>query len=252
MIKKITAAGIACTLALAVCGTATAAKLRVATEFSYAPFEYVDTKSGNLVGFDIDLVRLLAKKSGNTVEFIGMNFDSILASVRTGMVDAGVAGITITESRARRVLFSDPYYKGGLSIITSTENASKIRTAFDLRNKVICVQIGTSGADLARKIDGTAVRSFNTAGETFLELGNGGCQAVVGDRPVNDYYMRVAKDAEKFAHSAGTLRSEDYGIIFGRKKADIRAQFNAALKEIKESGEYRDLYVKWFGQAPAE
>ncbi|HBZ58992.1 MAG TPA: basic amino acid ABC transporter substrate-binding protein [Sutterella sp.] len=250
--KKITAAGLACTLALALCGSAAAEKLRVATEFSYAPFEYVDTQSGNLVGFDIDLVRLLAKKSGNTVEFVGMNFDSILAAVRTGMVDAGVAGITITESRARRVLFSDPYYKGGLSIVTSKEDGSRIKTAFDLRNKVICVQIGTSGADLARKIDGTAVRSFNTAGEMFLELGNGGCQALVGDKPVNDYYMRVASNAGKFVHASGTLRSEDYGIIFGRKKAGIRAQFNAALKEIKESGEYRDLYVKWFGEAPAE
>ena len=91
--KKITAAGLACTLALALCGSAAAEKLRVATEFSYAPFEYVDTKSGNLVGFDIDLVRLLAKKSGNTVEFVGMNFDSILAAVRTGMVDAGDRGV---------------------------------------------------------------------------------------------------------------------------------------------------------------
>ncbi len=250
MFQKIAAASLACAMSVALTGPVQAAKLTVATEFSFAPFEYVDTKTGRLVGFDIDLVTLLAKKTGNTVEFVGMNFDALLAAVRMGSVDVGASGITITESRARRVLFSDPYYKGGLSIVIRKEDEGHIKNAFDLRNKVLCVQIGTSGADLARKIDGTAVRSFNTVNEAFLELENAGCRAVVGDLPVNGYFMRTRGEASgKFTHIASPARIEELGLIFPRKNAQVRAQFNAALKEIKESGEYQDIYAKWFGTA---
>ncbi len=59
----------------------------------------------------------------------------------------------------------------------------------DLENKVLCAEIESSGSVFMSKIKGTKIRTFNSAGEAFLELNNKGCEAIVNDKPVNEYFL---------------------------------------------------------------
>lgn len=131
--------------------------LRVATESTFPPFEYVNTKTGDIEGFDMDLIRLLAKKAGYNIEIANMGFDAIVPGILTNTVDIGAAGISITPQRAKRVLFTDPYYTSGLSFVIRAEDKTKLKSIKDLDNQPICVQIGTSGAMRAAKIPGATV-----------------------------------------------------------------------------------------------
>lgn len=225
--------------------------LRMATESSYPPFEFFDTKTGQPVGFDIELLQGIAKVLGQKLEVTAMGFDAIIPSIITGTSDVGVSGITITPERAKRLLFSDPYYESGLSTLIRAEDKDKIKGVKDLENRTICVQIGTSGAMRAQKVPGATVKSFNNVSETFLELNNRGCDAVIGDRPVNGYFLAARPQTAKlYYHIPEKLNTELFGIAISKSNAKLQKDINAALKKMKEDGSYAALHMKWFGEAP--
>ncbi len=242
---KILVAAAACA---AVCSSE-AATLRVATEAAFAPFEFVNSQTHELEGFDLDLIRLLAKKAGYDTEITAMGFDAIIPGILTGTIDVGAAGFTITKERAKRVLFTDPYYDAGLSILVRKEDQGVIKSEKDLKNQKICVQIGTSGAIYAGKIPGAQVTSYNALPDAYLELKNKGCRAVVADKPVTGYFMATKGDADgSYYHLPLTLTAEQFGFCLSKKNPKLQKALNKALKDARASGEYRALYEKYFGK----
>ena len=81
--------------------------MQVATDATYPPFETVDP-NGNIIGFDADLIQAVAERLGARVEFQVVPFDGILAGLKAGKYDAVISCLTITEDRAKQVLFSNP------------------------------------------------------------------------------------------------------------------------------------------------
>ena len=80
-----------------------------------------------------------------------------------------------------------------------------------------------------------------------MELKAGGVDAVINDRPVNDYYI-VKNGAQGVKALDERLTAEDYGIAVGKDNKELQEKINAALKKIKENGEYDKIYAKWFGE----
>ena len=236
-------------LAAAFAVNAGAATLRIATEPTFPPFESVDTKTHEYVGFDMDLIRLLAKKAGYTPVIESVGFDAIVPGLITGTTDVGAAGITITPERAKRVLFTDPYYDSGLSILVRKEDKNVIRSEKDLEGQKICVQIGTSGAIYAGKVKGAKVTSYNALPDAYLELKNKGCRAVVADKPVTGYFMATKGDSDgSYYHLPLTLTAEQFGFCLSKKNPKLAKALDKALEDAKASGEYRALYEKYFGK----
>ena len=80
-----------------------------------------------------------------------------------------------------------------------------------------------------------------------MELKAGGVDAVVNDRPVNDYY--ILKSGEKDVRTLDELlTSEDYGIAMAKDNTELQKKINDALKKLKDNGEYDKIYAKWFGE----
>ncbi|CUH94412.1 putative membrane protein [Propionispora sp. 2/2-37] len=225
-----------------------AAVLKVGTEPSFAPFEFQGENDKEYAGFDMDLIRAIGKQMGMQVEIQSMGFDGLIPALEAGNIDVVISGMTITDERVQKVSFSKPYYKSGLTIVTKQGN-DQIKGFGDLAGKRIGVQIGTTGADEAKKIKDAQVREFNTPPEAFMELKAGGVDAVINDKPVNDYYMKEAgsKDAQQVGEP---LTSEDYGIATAKKNTELSEKINKALDELKKNGEYDKIYEKWFGKKP--
>ena len=222
--------------------------LRVGSETVYPPFEYLDSKTGQYVGFDIDLIQAIGKRAGFDVKIYSMGLDGLIPALMSSSIDVAVSALTITPQRAEKVDFTDPYYKSGLSIMTHKENAGRIRGADDLKNKTLCVEIGSSGALYSSKIPGTTIRTFNSAAEAFLEINLKGCYAMINDKPVNEYFLvQKAAQSMNLAEVPVILSADNYGFAVKKGNDDLRNRLNKGLKEVIADGTYEKIHMKWFG-----
>lgn len=241
----------ACSLLVAGCGGSDDKKaaegekvLRVGTEPAFAPFEFPKEGSKELTGFDIELVQALGKQLGYKVQIEGMGFDALIPALQAGNIDVAIAGMTITDERKKVVDFTESYYTSGLMIMVRKD--STVKSIDDLKGKTIACQIGTTGENKSRTVEGAKVKAFNTQDEAALELKNGGADAVIGDAPVIEYYM--TKAGKDFAMTVGEkMEAEPYGMAV-KKDSKLAGDLNKALAELKKSGEYDKLYTKWFGE----
>lgn len=94
----------------------TAGVLRLGTASVTEPFSFIDG-SQQIVGFDIELARRIAQKQGKTLEVVNLEFGALIPALLSGKVDMIAACITITPERSEKVLFSEPYYTGGIAAL---------------------------------------------------------------------------------------------------------------------------------------
>lgn len=219
--------------------------LKVGVNADFAPFEFQDENGKEYQGFDMDLIRAVGEEMGCKVEINNVNFDGLIPALEAGNIDVCISGMTINDERRQKVDFSDPYYKSGLSIIVAKDNDT-IHTFKDLQGKKVAVQIGTTSAAEVKKIGGIDVKEFNSSADTFMELRAKGVDAVVNDRPVNDYYILQSGETNVKALPE-LLTSEDYGIAVAKKNGELLKKINEALGKLHENGKYDEIFTKWFG-----
>jgi polar amino acid transport system substrate-binding protein len=223
-------------------GAAAAMKIRVASDAAYPPFETVDEKTKELVGFDIDLFKAIAKESNLEVEFVNIGFDPLLAGMAQCQYDAAISAITITDERKKNMTFSEPYFQAGQAITVAVKNDA-IKSEADLKGKTIGTQLGTTGDILAKKIEGANVKAYDSVDLAFQDLLNGQVEAVVADNVPSEGF--VGKNSDKIKVVAGLLTSEDYGISVCKKNAELLTRINDGLKKVKAAGVIDELNNKW-------
>ena len=220
--------------------------LRVGTDATYPPFETVNTRSGEPDGFDIDLMTAICRLNGWQPQFIVTPFDGMIPGLTARKYDAAISAITITPERAAVVAFSEPYYLAGQTIAVPLEDTSIIGPE-DLRGKRVGVQLGTTGEIMAKRMDGVHVFSFDNIGAAFIDMANGNLDAVLNDFPTTQAYI----SAHGTARTVGdVLSTEHYGIATRIADSLLRAEINQALADLRETGVYDSLHVKWFGVLP--
>lgn len=246
MSKKIVS--LVCMGALAMASTAFAKDLRVGSNTTFPPFEFVNSQTQEVTGFEMDLIRAMGEKAGYDVKIQNMGFDGIIPALMTGTVDVGASGFSITEERQKRVLFTDAFYRSGLTILVAKNMTGDIKGFDDLKGKRLAVQIGTTAATKAKTIEGADVRTFNNAGEAILELVNGGVDAVINDKPVTSFILtKQPRLAKRVVQLPDMLTADDFAMVVAKDNAPLQKELNDALSAMKASGEYQALYTKWFG-----
>ena len=101
-----------------------AAKIRVATDATWPPFESINEQTKEIEGFDIDLLNAIAEKEKLDLEFINVGFDPLLAGIAQGQYDVAISSITITEERKKDMLFSDAYFSAGQIVTVRADNTT--------------------------------------------------------------------------------------------------------------------------------
>ena len=220
--------------------------LKVGSTIDFAPFEFQDEKEKEYQGFDMDLIRAIGKEMGREVEINNIGFDGLIPALEAKNIDVIISGMTITDERKEKVNFSDPYYQSGLTMVVA-ENNNDIKTFKDLEGKKIVVQIGTTSATEAKKIKNAEVKELNTPADCFMELKVGGADAVINDKPVNDYFI-VQSATTGVKSLPEKLTAEDYGIAIRKDNEKLQKEINDALNKLHENGEYDKIYKKWFGE----
>ena len=223
--------------------------IKVGTNATFVPFEFKDESSQDLTGFDIDMVKAIAKKMNADVQFKNVAFDALIPSLGNKDIDMAASGMTITKARSEKVLFAAPYYESGMAVVV--KGNSPINTLEDLQGKNISVQMGTTGADLAGKIANATLKQFDHSSDALLELNKGGVDAAVLDLPVAQYYASKHQGDVKVIPYPNT--KEYFGFAFAKNNKELQEAVNKALAEMKKDGELNAIYQKWFKtDAPAD
>jgi polar amino acid transport system substrate-binding protein len=222
--------------------TKTAGKISFGVDDAYPPMEYRDEKNA-LVGFDIDFGNAIAKKLGIKSEWVPTVWDGILPSLSAKKFDAILSSLSITDKRKLEIGFSEPYIMGGPIIITKKDNTS-IKTADDLKGKIVAVQLGSTGDNAVSEISGTKeVKKYDKIPQALLDLTSGRVEAVVADDQVGRYY--VGLDASKYL-VAGKLNDEPFGIGFRKEDKDLTDVVQKAIDDLKADGTLSKISLKWF------
>jgi His/Glu/Gln/Arg/opine family amino acid ABC transporter permease subunit len=221
-------------------------ELRIGTDATYPPFESVEGEVFS--GFDIDLATAIARELGVKPRFINASFDGIFPALQNGTFDIVISSVTITDERKKQMLFTDPYYDSGNMVVVQAANSS-IKSVNDLAGKTVGVQINTTAQFDLEKRPGVIVKQYNTIDLALLDLQNGRIDAVVGDAPIVRYM--IAKSFRSLKTTGEPFTEEKFGIAVGRRNQDLVNAINAAMKKIRDTGEYANLDQKYFG-APAQ
>lgn len=214
------------------------AKLTVATNAEFEPFEYMEGKK--IVGIDVDISTAIAKDMGKTLEVNNMDFDSVIPAITTGKFDLGVAGISKTPDREKSVDFSEPYYTAKNVIIIKDTNTAVTGKA-SLKGKKIAVQKGTTGDDLATSVTGDAnVDRFDASADAILELKNGRADAVIIDSFPAAKFVKANPGLKILSES---FDSEQYCIAVKKGNTALLSEVNKVIEKLKSDGEL-DKIVK--------
>ncbi|MCE7794816.1 transporter substrate-binding domain-containing protein [Salipaludibacillus sp. CUR1] len=221
----------------------------VATDSNYVPFEYLNTDTGEMEGFDIDLINEIADRVGFTIDLEVVEFDGIVSGMGTGRYDIGIAGMTITEERAENFDFSDPYYDAGL-ILAVRADEEEIQSIDDVDGRPVATRAATTSETYLVENTDAEVRTFPDIVNAYQDLTAGRVDAVIYDIPNVLYYMDTEAVGE-MKTVGERLTGEQYGIAFP-EGSELTEQVNEALAEMKEDGTYADIYEEWFGERPDE
>lgn len=223
--------------------------LRIGTEPNYFPFEFVN-KTGNVVGFDIDVAKHMAKTMGVKLKIVPTAVDSAVLGILTNKYDIYMRGITLTQERNLKINFADPYFYSGQTLIARGEVASGVKDPSELNREgvVFVSKIGTTGERTAKRTFKKATyRSFETEQEALLELLSGRADVFVFDAPYNTVAMMQHPNAD-LHHFEKPITYEP--LAWGLKPGDpdLLNWLNNYLRQIKNDGTYDKFHQKWFEQ----
>ncbi|WP_078551499.1 glutamine ABC transporter substrate-binding protein [Bacillus alkalicellulosilyticus] len=219
----------------------------VATDTNYVPFEFLDQDSGELIGFDIDLINALAEEAGINIEIETLEFSGIVAGMGSGRFDIGIAGMTITEERKENIDFSQPYYDAGLVVAVHVDNED-IQSVDDLAGKTVTTRVGSTSETYIIENTEAIPEAFPQITEAYQNVIAGRADATIYDVPNVQYYAST-EGGGQLKIVGDTLTGEQYGIAFP-KGSPLRDVIDDALTTLKENGTYADIYEKWFNERP--
>ncbi len=223
-----------------------AGQLTTCTGLPYEPFQF--EQDGKVVGFDVDLVDLVAKELGVPQQIVDTPFDGIQsgADLNAGKCDLAAAGMTITEVREQNFDFSDPYFDATQALVA--KKSSGLTGLAQLNGKRLAVQNGTTGQKYAEaNAPDAAIVVFEDLALLLTAVETGDVDAGINDNGVLYDWVNKKPDFEVIAEFD---TNERYGIGVKTGNTALLNTINEVLAEARSNGEYDRIYQKWFKKKP--
>lgn len=253
---------VALSLLLSACGGTSAANhldaikqagvIKVGTSADYPPFESVDA-NGNKVGFDVDLMTEIAKRLDVKLEWVDMPFDSLIAAVQEGKIDASISSFNYSEERDQTIDFSDAYYTSEDAFTVADGFAGTIAKPEDVAAYKVGVQTGTTQ-------DGWLTDTLVTPGllaednlfrydrvdQAMLDLQNGRIDVMMSDYVPAQALAKQLGGLNIVYH--GVLSSGPINIVIPDGDKELQQAINDIIKQLQDEGFIDNLAVKYFAE----
>ena len=216
---------------------------------NYPPFAYVDEKTGQPAGFDVDSLNWIANRMGFTVTHKPMAWDGIIPALNAGEIDLICSGMSITEERGKVVQFSNPYWQVWRVFVTKKD--SSLTPGAILSSPVkLGVQRGTSEAAALKKEQAAekypfTFRYYDSAPLAIEDVMNGRIEAAFMDELPADDAISKGRAVKK----VGTHGSPDnFGVAMRKDEKELRSKIDEGFKLLMADPYWKELQKKYMNR----
>lgn len=211
----------------------------------YAPYEFHKVIDGEdqIVGFDVEIAKEIAKALDVELEIKDMPFGSLVAAVPANKIDVIISGMTPNDERRQSVDFSDIYYTATHGVLVKKENEDQFKKLEDFKGKKLGAQMGAIQADLAKELtDEPNIKLLDTIPSLLLELKAGKIDGLVVELPVAETVIKTNPD---LVISEEHIKDEEGGSAVAIKKNSpkLLEEINKILKELVDSGKLDQFII---------
>lgn len=228
-------------------------EITIGFDNTFVPMGYED-EDGSNVGFDIDLANAVFKEYGITVKWQSINWDMKEIELNNGTIDLIWNGYSITDERAEKILFTNPYMVNEQVLVT--KKSSGITIFADMKDKVLGAQSGSSGYDaftshpevLKDIVSGGDATQYETFTQALIDLKNDRIDGLLIDKVYANYYLEQEGELDNYNIISSEFDGEDFAV--GARKADktLVKKINQAFKKLYQDGTFQEISNKWFGE----
>ncbi|MGQ7787674.1 amino acid ABC transporter substrate-binding protein [Nesterenkonia sp. K-15-9-6] len=217
--------------------------LTVGTEGTYRPFSYHEGGSGELTGYDVEVVTAVAEKLGVDVHFEETQWDAMFAGLESARFDVIANQVSITEDRLETYLFSEPYTVSNGVIVTLADN-DEISSFEDLDGKTTAQSLTSNWYDVAVEA-GADVESVEGWAQSVTLLEQGRVDATINDKLTYLDYQ-ATEDNENIAIAAETEDQSQAALTFRQGSESLVEAVDEALAELAEEGTLTEISEEYF------
>ena len=218
-------------------------KLVVGAYPANPPWEAKNDK-GEFEGFEVDLIKEIAKRVGAVPEISDMGFQALFAATSSSRIDAAISTITITKERLQSQSFTQAYYDSDMALAT---RGDKMRKIADLKGSTLGALSASTGEIWIKanteKYGIASSRGYNTQQDLLLDLQAGRIDGAISDLPGMQFAFLKMKDLT-IAEVIPT--GDQYGVMM-RKDHPMLGKVNDAISAMKKDGTLPALHKKWLG-----
>ncbi|KRL96821.1 transporter substrate-binding domain-containing protein [Liquorilactobacillus satsumensis] len=226
--------------------------LTVATSGTLYPTSYHDSNTKKLTGYDIEVIRAVAKKLHKKIVFKEYNVDGMLTAVKSGKTEVAINDFAISPARKKSYLMSTSIKHSFNSLVVRASDNSGIHSWADLKGKRSAGESGTNYQRLAEQLGAKAVNYDNVTNDVYLrDVKNGKTDFIM-----NDYYLQklalkaVPNSGLKIIPNMYFTTNEDgtgEGIVINKNNKQLQKQINTALAALKKDGTLSKFAKKYYG-----
>jgi ABC-type amino acid transport substrate-binding protein len=217
-------------------------------DINYPPFSSMDDKTGQMVGFDVDISNAVCKTLGIKCEVLGVTFDEIIPMIQKGDLDVGAAGFGYTDERAKLILFTEKYYRSNSIFVQNDLDLVDI-TPEIIKGMTVATQRGTIQEEylMTHFRDIIKILPCNDMDEVMAAVKEKRADLGLADGIATYNYLRTVEGkALDIAGDPISIQDDDCLMIVSIDATELRDGINAAIKELRQTGEYDQINLKYF------
>lgn len=213
-------------------------KLILGLSADFPPYEFHiknDKGEDEIVGFDVEIAKEIAKDMGAELEIKDMVFSSLLNELGSGRIDMVISGLSPSPERAKEIEMSQIYYNAKQAVVAREADKDKYATLESLEGLKIGVQKSSIQEDIAKEIPGAKLTSLAKISDIIMQLNSGRVDVAIIEGPVAESFV---KNVEGIVITDAEPVTEDEGYVVGIKKGnkELLDQVNATLDRLMKDG----------------
>ena len=211
------------------------------------PNSFVDPKSREIVGYEVDLAKAIAAKIGVKPVFKQLAVAARIPELQQGRVDILAASLTHNKERESQIDFSLTTFVTGQKVLVKA--SSGIKDVPELAGKkVLTVKGGTQEPNIRKAVPNVDVVTFETTQQAFLALQQGKGVGYVNDEAsiVNDY-AKLGPAKKDYAILPTSISVEPLALGIRKNEPALKKVVDDTLRGLESSGDADKLFLKWYG-----
>ncbi|SEO12911.1 amino acid ABC transporter substrate-binding protein, PAAT family [Terribacillus saccharophilus] len=225
-------------------------KITVGTSGTLYPASYYPEGSDDITGYDVEVIKEIAKRLDLEVEFKTSDFNNMLASVQNGRVDLAANDIGVTDERKEKFAYSEPYKYSYTTMIVRKDDLSGINSLEDLKGKKAGGEATTGYSKIAEELGAEVVAYGNTTNDVYLrDVDNGRTDLIINDYYLQSLALQAFSDLNITIHPDFKFDETSNAAIMPKDATELKKQVDKVLSEMREDGTLTKLSGEFFGGA---